>query len=575
MEFILTDKMVRRLKRMAGGKAASASSPGGVAEPPCGLHSPSFLNMQRAEPAPEYRSDYLRSSSTVSSRPIRFVVELVLLLACAAALCSAPAGAQYVGQVAKSDNAPEFRAVAVLEWIGDQQHPARSRIVPITVFDGHDLQDASIYLARPQPLALDHEVEYQLKEDGKNTGLFVIYGASDENGTWVGYGKLQPMPKPKPPKPLNAHDWKVDDDAASNEPVLHRKHPSGDSGAGTGSGSTSSGDSASPAESPDPDRPTLHKAPNSDSGSGTDTASNSGSGTAADPDRPTLHKSADSGGSPDSGSSTAAEAGSGSTDPDRPKLKKKKTSDSDEEGSVSSVDSTDPNRPRLKRGQVSFGGDDAGVTPPTLKGLPPEMHQTVAVSDARNTPEHPWNYSWANPDDQEKYKAQLEDLARTALGLTAPPAPKPATKTAAKTATKTTTHKSAKTAAPASPPAPPPLEDEQFRVFELAYSSGATMVLSAHTAGTGAEEKFVTIIAQPDLYGNVVVLLKNITDGAHLDDAPRMHLIDAVDAMADNRGELLFELRGQSQRQFALYRVLRGQVTRLFVTGAADASASN
>jgi hypothetical protein len=91
-------------------------------------------------------------------------------------------------------------------------------------------------------------------------------------------------------------------------------------------------------------------------------------------------------------------------------------------------------------------------------------------------------------------------------------------------------------------------------------------VLSARTAGTGADEKFVTFVAQPDLYGNLAVLVKNVTDAAHLDDTPRMRLVDAVDAMADNRGELLFELRGQSQRQFALYRVLRGQAAKLFVT---------
>ena len=29
------------------------------------------------------------------------------------------------------------------------------------------------------------------------------------------------------------------------------------------------------------------------------------------------------------------------------------------------------------------------------------------------------------------------------------------------------------------------------------------MVLSAHTDGAGANEKFVTLIAQPDLYGGV------------------------------------------------------------------------
>ena len=70
------------------------------------------------------------------------------------------------------------------------------------------------------------------------------------------------------------------------------------------------------------------------------------------------------------------------------------------------------------------------------------------------------------------------------------------------------------------------------------------MVFSARTDAPAAQQKFVTIIAQPDLYGNPLVLLKNVTDNAHLDETPRMHLVDAVDALADNRGELLFELRG-------------------------------
>ena len=143
----------------------------------------------------------------------------------------------------------------------------------------------------------------------------------------------------------------------------------------------------------------------------------------------------------------------------------------------------------------------------------------------------------------------LEDIARSALGLNAPPLA-PATKPK-------TARAKAKPAAP--PPPPPPLADEQFRVFELAYGSGATLVLTAHTDGPLAQEKFVTLIAQPDLYGSLLVLFKNVTDGAHLDETPRMRLVDAVDAMADNRGELLFELRGATQRQFALYRVLRGR----------------
>jgi hypothetical protein len=246
-------------------------------------------------------------------------------------------------------------------------------------------------------------------------------------------------------------------------------------------------------------------------------------------------------------------------------LKKSKKQQPEDLGHVDSLPGlTDPDRPLLKRGKSS--GADADLVP-TLMGMPPEMEQTVAVSDKKSAREHIWNYIWTNPDDEAKMKSALEEIARNALGLNPPPPPTPAP-------VKSASHKKSKTTPPAEPPPPAPLLDEQFRVFGLTYGSNATLVLSARTdtpTNSGSsQQKFVTLIAQPDLYGNAQVLLKNVTDGAHLDETPRMRLIDAVDALADNRGELLFELRGATQRQFALYRILRGQAEKLFVTGGAE-----
>ena len=428
-----------------------------------------------------------------------------------------PAPAQYPGQIAKPEtNAPDLRAVAVFEWTGDEAHPKAGRLVPVCIYDGQDLNDAGVYLTQPEPLALQSDVEYQLQHDGQPSGLFDIDTSAREQGGWVGYGKWRPLTKPSPTRTQVAKVGE-EDDAQSDVPILHRKHHAADSGGG-GSNSGSASDPNAPA--PDPDRPTLHK--------GGD-ASTTNSGTS-------------SGGT-----------NSGSGDSANPKLKNKKKDD--DPAYVENVaTSTDPDRPHLFYGKPSSYG--APVLP-NLFGLPVDMQQTVAVSDAIDRPEHLWNYTWANPDDEDKMKTAMEDLARTALGLNPPPAPRPKPKSAA-------THKTLK---PAAPP-PPPLLVEQFRVFELAYGSGATMVLSAHTTGAGAQEKFVTLIAQPDLYGGVVVLVKDVTDAAHLDLTPRMRLVDAVDAEADNRGELLFELRGATQRQFALYRVLRGDAKRIFLSGA-------
>jgi hypothetical protein len=467
----------------------------------------------------------------VSSRVLKTGFTRQASFAAALLLVATAACAQYPGQVVKkSKDTPDLRAIAVLEWTGDEGKPKTSRLVPITIYDGEALQDGNVYLARPQPLALAAEVEYELEKNGTPIGLYDIKHAGQEQGLWVSYGSWKPLPYAKvttSPKPVVDEGFDANDD----KPVLHRKG-GGDSGSGQ--------DSGQPAEPQDPDRPTLHKK------SGTDDSTTADTTTASDPDQPTLHKK-DSSSAPDS---TQA------SDPNRPVLHK------NPQGSANSDDgehlgSTDPDRPRLSRGKPADSGPDVK---PSLMGLPTDMQQAVAISDAKKRPEHPWSYVWANPEDEGKMKVALEEIARQALGLKAPPPASP------------------RHAAPASkshvksvpPPEPPPLVEERFQVFELAYGSGATMVLSARTDAPPAQRKFVTLIAQPDLYGNPLVLLKSVTDASHLDETPRMRLVDAVDALADNRGELLFELRGSAQRQFALYRVLRGTAEKIFVTGGGE-----
>jgi hypothetical protein len=502
-------------------------------------------------------------------------------------LAALPALAQYPGQVTKtSKDSPELRAIAVLEWTGEAGKPKASRLVPVAVLDGGQLQDGGIYMARPEPLALTGEVEYELQQNGRPIGLFDIKNTGLEQGSWVGYGSWKALPAAKPkPAAQELAKMKIDEEE-SDQPVLHRKKHPGDApsqGTGKDSGAGSSGTASSaPAPASDPDRPTLRKKdPESSTG---DAGSSSAPSSASDPDRPTLHKKTSDAGAGDaspspasvpsaddpdrptlhkksSSDSTGSDAGTSTPgDPDRPTLKKSKKKP-EEIGHVDSLPSvTDPDRPQLKRGKSSGNG---ATLVPTLMGLPAEMQQAVAVSDVKSRQEHPWSYSWANPEDEGKMKSAMEEMARQALGLPPPPssaqpAPKPA-------------RKNAKAQQPAPPPPPPaPLMDEQFRVFELAYGSGATLVLSAQTDAPLTQRKFVTLVAQPDLYGNVLVLLKSATDGAHLDESPRMRLVDAVDALADNRGELLFELRGATQRQFALYRVLRGQAEKLFVSGGGE-----
>ena len=194
------------------------------------------------------------------------------VLAGAGLLSALPAWSQYPGQVTKSGkDTPELRSIAVLEWTGEAGKPKASRLVPVAVLDGGQLQDGGIYLARPEPLALTGEVEYELEQNGKPTGLFDIKNTGQEQGSWVGYGAWKPLPAARPkPSQQDLARTRIDDDAQSDVPVLHRKHhaddaPGGEAGSGGSSGGGSQTGSTGPAPASDPDRPTLHKKDTSDS----------------------------------------------------------------------------------------------------------------------------------------------------------------------------------------------------------------------------------------------------------------------------------------------------------------------
>jgi hypothetical protein len=452
----------------------------------------------------------------------------------------------------KAKDAPPLRAVAVLEWTGEEVKPGvpgkikTSRLIPISIYNGEKLEDAGIYLARPQPLALAGEVEYLLKKNGATVGRFDVKNAGQEMGSWVGYGQWK---APMAARPAFAATAKLDDDSADDDkPVLHRKkHPDDapTNGSGAAQGSANSGGSGS---------------------------SGSGSGSGDDSDRPVLHKkaSADSTSS-DSGSSSGNNAGQ--SDSDRPVMKKAKPQSDDDIGHVDALPNvSDPDRPRLQRGKDNSQGIKIL---PSLMGMPPDMRQVVGVSDQKDKPDHPWGFTWASPEDEDKMKEALEDQARIALGIVTPPTPAPKKTGSTGSKTSTTTAKTSSTGTAVKKPvkpvpaaAPVELEAEQLRVYELAYGSGATLVFSAKVPNGADKERYVTLIAQPDLYGGLRVVFKNVADSAHLDETPRMILVDVVDALADNRGELLFELRGATQRQFALYRVTRGVVDQIFVTNS-------
>ncbi len=212
-----------------------------------------------------------------------------------------------------------------------------------------------------------------------------------------------------------------------------------------------------------------------------------------------------------------------------------------------------------------------------MNGLPADMHQLVAVSDAKDRPEHDFTRPWESFSEQAAVLRQMQAMARAKLAgydmqpsatAAAPAATAaPAAKTTTRTGTKT---KKAVTPPPPPPPAPVALSDEVLKGYTLSYGGAATFVYTASSPGAAGATRYVTVVAQQEPLGELKQALASVTDSNHLDRTPWMRLVDVVDAEASNRASLLFEMREQHERQFALYRVIGARAEQVFQTGTTE-----
>ena len=506
------------------------------------------------------------------------------------------------------------RAVAVYEWTGDEAKPTASRLVPVSIFIDNEMRDAGVYLARPVPFALDRGTIFECEKAGQPEGLVELAYQRHLLGTdatpfddgWLGYGTFKPAAKepvlvaakkqgPLPqvvtsggsrphfsgsgsdasttasaddssrPKMTRRTGSDTDSDTKSTAATPAASTPAASTPAATDSSTAST----APAKSDDPDRPVLVRrdgsgdstAPAADSTPVASTPATSS--TTDESNKPTMRRRSDS---TDSTSSTS----DSSDDADRPTLKKRtpaQAKNNKRPGDTASVSSAselndDPDRPTLHRGTATA----AGVPP--LNGLPADMHQMVAVSDAKNRPEHDFTRMWDSFSEQADVLRQMQAMAREKLaGYDMQPAPAPAP---AKTATKTTARAKKPVTPPAPPPAPVALSDESLRGYTLSYGGAATFVYTASSPGTAGATRYVTVVAQKEPLGEIKLALASVTDTNHMDRTPWMRLVDVVDAEASNRASLLFEMRAQHERQFALYRVIGARAEQVFATGTTE-----
>jgi hypothetical protein len=407
-------------------------------------------------------------------------------------------------------DAPEkvIRAIGVYEWTGDLANPTAARLIPVSLFiDGH-FEDAGVYLAQPVPFALQTGDVYSIERAGQSIGS-------------------------------------LDLDFARN--IVTRRSATDDNPLGAWFGY---GRFITPAEEARAN--SLHAAANPPV-IAADSDSNDAPPTLRrhDPTDKTTHRK--TGKQP------------GYVTPPNTSL------------------NDDPDRPTLHRGIPA----DTGPTP-QLTSLPPNLHQAVAVSDAANRAPHIFTREWATSTGRTQTLRDLEALARPRLStyialnkLTPAAATKPNppgsgpsfASTPKKPAPATHPAHSARKKT-ASPPLPPiALTNEQLSAYTLSFGGLPTFIYTVEAPITDGGPVYLTLVvqavqaAQRLPSGELQVALSSVTDATHLDRTPWLRPIDVVDPDASHSASLLFELRAQSSRQFALYRLITAEAEQTFITG--------
>jgi hypothetical protein len=439
------------------------------------------------------------------------------------------------------------RAIAVVEFLPD----GGMQLVPVALWiDGH-YYDASLYSANPAPMAIEPQTVYEAQSFGEPTGTFTITAAKQVNGNWAADGTWRPLlamdvklskqaAKDATLNPISKNNNVVmtgnEDDS---RPVLKRAPGS--------SGDSPASRQPAPASNSDPDRPVMKKPPPDSSskpslGSTEEPSSNAPASTAQtqtavddrDSDRPVFKRPASAAPQPASGSDgTASTAAT---------------------PAATTSNDNDPNQPVLSRNKpTSAPATQATITksdslaPRPTKGA----HAYPAISDAGNYESRSLLYSMSSGErqvfEQQTLKLAMDEIRAFAAKRKGPPIPKGAA-----------------------------ITDYDVRAYDLEFSSSPTVVLTAKLPIAGAKgphgldfSYYVTLVARIDLNDQAQKIFSLVSDSNHLDAFPRMELIDAIDADANGRGDLLFRQYSDNGVSYSLYRVSPYQIEKIFEGGSA------
>jgi hypothetical protein len=417
----------------------------------------------------------------------------------------------------------------------------KARLTPIAIMMDGKFYDAGSYKAAPVPMALDFGIVYEGFRAGVSQGVFTITQPGQLKHVWIAEGTWLPAGAKAPEKSKKYSTPVVEDKDAP--PVLHRRSDKADSDSGS--------DSKDKDKNKDKDQQKAATAP----------APTTAAPTATAPNSPPSPDTAKAPAAAETAKASASASDEPIADPNRPRLRRGKPESSARHEPFTTFDPLpDAATAGASSGTSSGTGKPDARTTKDSAAASAQIIFIPAISDAGGPDPRPYTYD-VKPAEEASYRNKMLDLA--ALQLRAPASA--ATKDAAP-ARKTAS--AGKTAGKLPKPA---FDDVSLRIFDLSNSNEPVLVLSAKTRppAAGAAESFeepkeITLIARTNLEGELHKLFFSQTDSRHLDVAPRMELIDAVDADGDGRGELLFRRISDGGSAYAIYRVTADRLWPLF-----------
>ncbi len=417
------------------------------------------------------------------------------------------------GRKPKPDQGPRALGLIQLSPKGN-----KGRLIPIAIMMDGKFYDAGSYKATPVPMALDFDIVYEGLRAGVSQGIFTITQPGQLNHVWIAEGTWLPAGAKAPEKSKKYSAPVIEDKDAP--PVLHRRSEK------TAEGGTDSKDK-------DEDQPSTP------------------------PAKPPAPETAKAPAPPETAKTSASDEPI--EDPNRPRLRRGKPNSNARREPFTTFDALTDTAPGTSSTSSGKADAKAARSPDTL----PQIVTIPAISDAGGPDPRPYTYD-VKPAEEAIYRNKMLALAAAQLRGQAGAAEKEPGPTRKKSSSRKSSGKSSALSAP-------DFDDVSLRIFDLSNSNEPVLVLSAKTrppaagaTGSIEEPKEITLIARTNLEGEVQKLFFAQTDSRHLDVAPRMELIDAVDADGDGRGELLFRRTFDGGSAYAIYRVTADGLWPLF-----------